>query len=491
MALPSDYWRNPQMHNVFRTKPCQRLIRAGTCAWGSQCQFSHSLHWPRRLHRGHQYSPALCPHIIVSSGPTPGEVRIENACPEGPKCWLAHSKEEVLYHPHILKTCLCEEHASRQGASCRGRRKRHCHRHYCPFAHGTKELRASPLPPELRKQYLLDALNAFPSNWCCKVCEPQQVTLLNSARQRAGSRELCFVVPSGPPPEHREAPAGAPSGAPPPGPPWPAGVPAPVPAANPGSGQGGVAAALAAAAVTDPAWAAAVAAATAALQPHCHQSGHSGALATAAAAVAAARLGLAQGQPAALPGQLTGSRRVGHSDPRSVNADDIFRAYVDSHNQRSFMPPGFDDEEDDDDDDTDDTPLPPYGGEKLDIYSAQGKIQTCNGVIQGQLQTYDYEDGLLLKTGQITRHPMPSAAPVLMPPMPRALMNIPTPASADLTVHNADNKKVHNSKEKQRLRAMRHVRTDSADITDGYGRPPPTVQAWEAEEERLASFLGL
>lgn len=200
MALPSDYWRNPQSHNVFRTKPCQRLIRSGTCAWGSQCQFSHSLHWPRRPHRGHQYSPELCPHVRVSAGAARGEVRVENACPAGAKCLLAHSKEEVLYHPHILKTCLCEEHANRQGTGSRGRRKRHCHRHYCPFAHGNKELRASPLPAELRKQYLLDALNAFPSNWCCKVCELQQVTLLPLGRLHRGEgRELSFVIPEGPP----------------------------------------------------------------------------------------------------------------------------------------------------------------------------------------------------------------------------------------------------------------------------------------------------
>eukprot|EP00929_Paragymnodinium_shiwhaense_P024035 TRINITY_DN14904_c0_g2_i1.p1 TRINITY_DN14904_c0_g2~~TRINITY_DN14904_c0_g2_i1.p1 ORF type:complete len:430 (-),score=58.97 TRINITY_DN14904_c0_g2_i1:232-1521(-) len=204
MALPSDYWRNPQMHNVFRTKACQRLLLGGECAWGSQCQFSHGVHWARRPHRGHQYSPEICPHVRVSYGPGRGEIHIQNTCPNGPKCTMAHSKEEVLYHPHLLKTCLCEEHANRSGASSRGRRKRHCHRHYCPFAHGAKELRTSPLPPELRKQYLLDALQVFPSNWCCKVCEPQQVTMLNNGRPRGSAatqpiREMSFIVSGGPP----------------------------------------------------------------------------------------------------------------------------------------------------------------------------------------------------------------------------------------------------------------------------------------------------
>eukprot|EP00927_Polykrikos_kofoidii_P055345 TRINITY_DN49615_c0_g1_i1.p1 TRINITY_DN49615_c0_g1~~TRINITY_DN49615_c0_g1_i1.p1 ORF type:complete len:357 (+),score=42.39 TRINITY_DN49615_c0_g1_i1:67-1137(+) len=209
MALPSDYWRNPQMHNVFRTKPCQRLIRGGVCDWGSQCQFAHNLQWPRRPHRGHQYSPELCPHVKASGmAAHPGDARVDNPCPAGQKCPFAHSKEEVLYHPHLLKTCLCEEHASRQGASSRGRRKKHCHRHYCPFAHGAKELRASPLSADVRKWCLLAALNSFPSNSCCSVCDPQQVPgipsqLVTVARcgrgHRAECRDLSFVVPDGAP----------------------------------------------------------------------------------------------------------------------------------------------------------------------------------------------------------------------------------------------------------------------------------------------------
>lgn len=65
MAFPADYWKHPQMHNVFRTKPCQRLIRTGTCAWGPQCQFAHSLRWPRRPHEGQYYEAKLCKHINV------------------------------------------------------------------------------------------------------------------------------------------------------------------------------------------------------------------------------------------------------------------------------------------------------------------------------------------------------------------------------------------------------------------------------------------
>jgi len=343
--LPSDYWRNPQMYNVFRTKMCQRLLRGNTCAWGSQCQFSHSLHWPRRPHRGHSYSPELCPHICVSAGTERGEVRVENCCPTGPKCGFAHSKEEVLYHPHILKTCLCEEHASRQGGSSRGRRKRHCHRHYCPFAHGSKELRASPLSPELRKQYLLDAMQKFPSNWCCKVCEPHEVRLLASGRQRGGGRELSFILPATPPSE-REGVPDTPTMS------WPLGTAPPPPNA----------AAAAVPAASGPSWAAAAAAAAAGLQQ-------------------SAAVDVSEGPPRPLPSQ-SGALAIGqldHALPQRVSEDSekrIAMLFVDSPRtylskfpeaHSTAVPTGVSGS-DEDDDSTDDTPLPPYGGEPFDVF---------------------------------------------------------------------------------------------------------------------------
>lgn len=217
-----------------------------------------------------------------------------------------------MYHPHILKTCLCEEHASRQGSSSRGRRKRHCHRHYCPFAHGTKELRASPLLPEQRKQCLLDALNSFPSNRCCKVCEPQEVNLLDAGDQRS-SREMSFVVP-GDPPQAAPFPAG---GAYPP--PTTAGI--------------------------DQAWLVGVAPgmppqARGPPLPH-----------LAAAAAIAARMS-----------QVTLLARMGHQQawtPDALTAANLCAM----KGVAPGAPPGLDDE---DDDDTDDTPLPPFGGEFSD-----------------------------------------------------------------------------------------------------------------------------
>eukprot|EP00927_Polykrikos_kofoidii_P066252 TRINITY_DN61883_c0_g1_i1.p1 TRINITY_DN61883_c0_g1~~TRINITY_DN61883_c0_g1_i1.p1 ORF type:complete len:385 (-),score=53.92 TRINITY_DN61883_c0_g1_i1:63-1163(-) len=204
MALPSDYWRNPQMHNVFRTKPCQRLLYMGCCAWGSQCQFSHNLNFPRRPPRGHSYSAEMCPHVEnIDVVATSDNAIVENACPAGKKCVFAHSKEEVLYHSHIFKTTLCKEHQTIERASSRSRRKKQCHRHYCPFAHGVKELRSSPLSADVRKRFLLHALNAFPSNACCKVCDPfgippQPVAFLGGWQEQRGD-DRSFVSPDGAP----------------------------------------------------------------------------------------------------------------------------------------------------------------------------------------------------------------------------------------------------------------------------------------------------
>jgi len=180
MAMPTDFWRNDQMLNIFRTKPCQRLARDGVCGWRSQCQFSHSLEWPRRQPRRYNYSPELCPNVTVIEGPDGGTERVENNCNAGLRCPWAHSKEEVLFHPHIFKTTLCEEHTSNTGNNqnqrqTRNAKKNRCHRYYCPFAHGQDELRTSPLSAEQREK-CLRSMEAFPSDVCCVVCTRHWLT---------------------------------------------------------------------------------------------------------------------------------------------------------------------------------------------------------------------------------------------------------------------------------------------------------------------------
>lgn len=194
MAMPTDYWRNDQMLNIFRTKPCQRLARDGVCGWRSQCQFSHSLEWPRRQPRRYNYSPELCPHIRLVDDAGDGPQRIENNCSAGLRCPWAHSKEEVLFHPHLFKTCLCEEHTSNAGGNQKSRsaKKNRCHRYYCPFAHGHDELRTSPLPAEQRERCLL-GMEVFPSDVCCVVCTRHWLTPpVNQKAQEAGALEFGF-----------------------------------------------------------------------------------------------------------------------------------------------------------------------------------------------------------------------------------------------------------------------------------------------------------
>mmetsp|Transcript_119346 Transcript_119346/g.207174 ORF Transcript_119346/g.207174 Transcript_119346/m.207174 type:complete len:382 (-) Transcript_119346:135-1280(-) len=172
MALPQDFWQNEHMFHRFHSKPCQRLLRSGFCEWNSQCQFSHDLEWPRRPPSKHSYSPVLCPHMRPVVLNNSGEVHMENHCPAGLSCTFAHTKDEVLYHPQIFKTILCEEHRSLPNDQRSARRSKHrsrCHRYYCPFAHGKQELRSSPLTAE-QCEACVRAVVVFPHGMCCNFC---------------------------------------------------------------------------------------------------------------------------------------------------------------------------------------------------------------------------------------------------------------------------------------------------------------------------------
>lgn len=165
MALPQhgamsvDFWRDEQKLNVFRTTRCQRLAVEGNCQWGSKCQFSHCLDWPRRQPRKHRYSPELCPSI--------GQADV---CTKGINCPYAHSMEEVLFHPDLFKTMLCGEQGRARRNKDVGKPNR-CHRYYCPFAHGKKELRESQYTQEQLEAFI-QALEKFPHDDCCHFCAP-------------------------------------------------------------------------------------------------------------------------------------------------------------------------------------------------------------------------------------------------------------------------------------------------------------------------------
>lgn len=177
MALPQDFWQNEHMFHRFRSKPCQRLLRSGICEWHSQCQFSHDPEWPRRPPNKHNYSPVICPNLRPVVINDTGEVKLENHCPAGLACAFAHTKDEVLYHPSLFKTTMCEEHrllmTDVRGAR-RSKNRPRCHRYYCPFAHGKQELRSSPMAPEQREA-AISAIASFVPAVCCSVCTHNQL----------------------------------------------------------------------------------------------------------------------------------------------------------------------------------------------------------------------------------------------------------------------------------------------------------------------------
>lgn len=188
MALQQDFWQNEHMFHRFRSKPCQRLLRSGFCEWHSQCQYSHDPEWPRRPPNKHHYTPVLCPHaqnIVLSGGGN--EVYSTSLCPAGLSCNFAHTKDEVLYHPQVFKTSLCEEHRNLGGDQRTARRKirSRCHRYYCPFAHGKQELRTSPLTPE-QVEDCIRALSVLPHGLCCGVCSHRSQLVPDDASRDNG-----------------------------------------------------------------------------------------------------------------------------------------------------------------------------------------------------------------------------------------------------------------------------------------------------------------
>eukprot|EP00929_Paragymnodinium_shiwhaense_P116957 TRINITY_DN8702_c0_g1_i8.p1 TRINITY_DN8702_c0_g1~~TRINITY_DN8702_c0_g1_i8.p1 ORF type:complete len:342 (-),score=46.50 TRINITY_DN8702_c0_g1_i8:325-1350(-) len=177
MALPSDFWHNEQQLNIFRTKACQRLARDGVCEWKSRCQFSHTVDWPRRPPQKYRYSPQLCPHVQYGSINKDGSVGFASQCVSGLACPFAHSLEEVLFHPQVFKTILCEEYANNSQRGSRRAKRGRCHRYYCPFAHSTREQRMTDLPADVREM-CVKVLELCPSepDECCKVCRSHRFT---------------------------------------------------------------------------------------------------------------------------------------------------------------------------------------------------------------------------------------------------------------------------------------------------------------------------
>ncbi|SCM09414.1 zinc finger protein, putative [Plasmodium chabaudi adami] len=159
---------------LFRTKQCLRLAKGG-CEFGlDRCQYSHNTQWIRRcpyyisLPSYLRYIPVACPYFIKSKEldenknqeennkdierekeilqnclfltNVDGSVNNEfykyieqtntNKCPAGVECPLAHSIEEIYYHPLVYKTKKCENY-----------KHGNCNKYYCPDFHKLAEQR--------------------------------------------------------------------------------------------------------------------------------------------------------------------------------------------------------------------------------------------------------------------------------------------------------------------------------------------------------------
>ncbi|CDU17249.1 uncharacterized protein PY17X_0712900 [Plasmodium yoelii] len=159
---------------LFRTKQCLRLAK-GNCEFGvDRCQYNHNTQWIRRcpyyisLPSYLRYIPVACPYFIKNKNidenknqeernkdierekeilqnclfltNKDGSVNNEfykyieqtniNKCPAGVECPLAHSIEEIYYHPLVYKTKKCENY-----------KHGNCNKYYCPDFHKLAEQR--------------------------------------------------------------------------------------------------------------------------------------------------------------------------------------------------------------------------------------------------------------------------------------------------------------------------------------------------------------
>ncbi|KOB63434.1 hypothetical protein PFHG_05196 [Plasmodium falciparum HB3] len=150
----------------FRTKQCLRLAK-GLCEFGlDRCQYSHSAEWIRRcpyyisLPSYLRYIPVACPYFIKNKNETEEDIEKRNMilkncvhltnkdgsvnnkfykyieetninnCPLGVECPLAHSIDEIDYHPLVYKTKRCENYMHAN-----------CNKYYCNNLHGLAEQR--------------------------------------------------------------------------------------------------------------------------------------------------------------------------------------------------------------------------------------------------------------------------------------------------------------------------------------------------------------
>jgi serine/threonine protein kinase len=143
MALPQHLSTDDLVK--FRTRFCERFLQFGECNFGCKCQYSHNMTWRRRSPQKYLYEPRLCDNIISYTADNGCRRHCVVNCHNGKNCKFAHSREEILYHPVIYKTVLCED--------------MNCSKYYCPFAHSIEELLPTNETPEYIKRCLQDVMD--------------------------------------------------------------------------------------------------------------------------------------------------------------------------------------------------------------------------------------------------------------------------------------------------------------------------------------------
>jgi serine/threonine protein kinase len=154
MALPAQLSSDDLVK--FRTRFCERFLQYGECNFGGKCQYSHNMAWRRRSPQKYLYEPRMCDNIISYGNPpvagSPYTCHSVLNCHNGKNCKFAHSREEVLYHPLVYKTLVCEDH--------------HCSKYYCPFGHSHEELLPSHESPDYIKRCVMEVILEVDENDC-------------------------------------------------------------------------------------------------------------------------------------------------------------------------------------------------------------------------------------------------------------------------------------------------------------------------------------
>ena len=85
------------------------------------CGFAHvevGGGWLRRNFRTHSYRAEMCPNVVsIRDRPSGATTIVINQCVHGDNCQMAHSREEILYHPSSYKKTACKVSGHARGCA--------------------------------------------------------------------------------------------------------------------------------------------------------------------------------------------------------------------------------------------------------------------------------------------------------------------------------------------------------------------------------------